>query len=189
MACSLSEAAQRVREQLEQYGKSTEFLGLVDVFASDDQLVEGLVELVASDDRYPFPQYASHLLLHIARSHVDKLEHRYKSLLDTVLSTTNTSVQRNLLGALLCTPLRPYRDGELLDWLFSVLNNPESQPGLLNYTVKKLAQYVSVYPELDKEIVLALELREELSGKSGWVKWGKQVMKPKTKSRTGRQGF
>lgn len=182
-ATGLSEAALRVRTQLEQYGRSTEFLSLIDVFASDEASVRGLVELVASNDRHPFPQYASHILLHIGRSYYDKVDCWYESLLDTVLSTTNTSVKRNLLGVLLCAPLKPYRDGELLDWLFTVLNDPDSKPGQLNYAVKKLAQYLTLYPELEKEIELALELREELSGRSGWVEWGKWIMKPKSTKR------
>ncbi len=179
----LSEDALRVREQLAQFGKSTEFLSLVDVFAFDEVAVKGLVELVSSNDRYPYPQYASHILLHIGRSYYDKVDCWYETLLDTVLSTSNTSLKRNLLGVIICAPLKPYRDGELLDWLFAVLNDPDSQPGHLNYAVKKLAQYLMLYPELGKEIELALELREELSGRSGWVEWGKWIMKPKSTKR------
>lgn len=179
MAKPLSEVARRVREQFEQYGRSTEFLGLVDAFASDDSLVDGLVELVASDDRHPFPQYASHILLHIGRSFPETLDKHYESLIDTILSTTNTSVQRNVLGALLCFPLQPYKEGELLEWLFVRLNHPDSKPGILNYSVRKLAQYAVNYPELAQEIRLALELREELSGRTGWVEWGTWVMKEK----------
>lgn len=180
VAPTLSEAALHVREQLEQFGKSTEFLSLVDVFAFDEVAVKGLVELVSSNDSYPYPQYASHILLHIGRNHYERVDCWYETLLDTVLSTTNTSVKRNVLGALICAPLKPYRDGELLDWLFAVLNDPDSKPGHINYAVKKLAQYLKVYPELEKEIELALELREELSGRSGWVEWGKWIMKPKS---------
>ncbi len=182
----LSAAARHVKEQLQLFGKSTEFLGLVDTFATEEATVKGLVELAASDERHPFPQYASHLLLHIARSYTDKLEVHYESLIDTILSTQNTSVQRNLLGAILCVSLRSYREGELLDWLFAVLNHPDSKPGLLNYSVRKLSQFVEHYPELTQEIMLALELREELSGKAGWVEWGRWALRQSSKKRSKR---
>jgi len=160
MVKPISTSAQHVRDQLELYGKSTAFLGLIDTFAFDDDLVKGLVELAASDTPHPFPQYASHILLHIARSYTEKLEIHYETLLDTILFTRNTSVQRNLLGALLCYPLHSYREGELLDWLFARINSPDSKPGILNYAVRKLAQYAANYPELGQEVRLALELRE-----------------------------
>ncbi len=171
----LSDKAIEVRKQIEQYQRSTEFLKLTETFAGNPDNVSGLVELVSSDDKYPYPQYASHLLLHIARINSPALESHYDRVLDCILITTNTSLKRNLLGVLMCFDLKDYRDGELLDWLFENLAKADSQPGLINYSVRKLVQYIEIYPELKNEVETAVKLREELGMNRGLTEWSVMV--------------
>lgn len=167
----LSEEAGQVRAFLTDCGKSTDYLAVVDTWAFDGTRIKGLVDLCFSDDAHPYPQYASHLLLHVARKNPEGLAVHYDRLLDGVLATSNASVKRNGLGALLCLPLRPYREGDLLDWLFKVLQDPASAPGLITYAVRKLAAFSAAYPELKEEALMALELRAELSGNTAPVRW------------------
>jgi len=169
----LSQPAIPVRSLIEKYQRSTEFLQLTDRLMKIPETVTGLVDLAVSDDVYPFPQYASQLLLHVARK--DKTSIDYHKVVDCLLVTNNSSVQRNLLGVILCFPLNDYKDGELLDWLFVLINDPASKPGLLNYAVRKLAQFVALYPELLHEIEQALELREQMNLNPGILAWSKKV--------------
>ncbi len=179
----LSDKALEVRKKIEQYQRSTEFLKLTETFAGNPDNVSGLVELVSSDDKYPFPQYASHLLLHIARLNPQTLEAHYNEVLDCILVTANTSLKRNLLGVLLCFGLKEYKDGELLDWLFENLAKADSQPGLINYSVRKLVQYIEIYPELKNEVETAVKLREELGMNRGLTEWSVMVFNKKAKSK------
>jgi hypothetical protein len=165
-----------VKTLLEQYSSSTDFLKLTNRFLDDQDAVDGLVDLAISDEIYPFPQYASHLLLHVARKKPGMIEPHYREVVDCVLMTKNTSVQRNLLGVVICMPVEAYKEGELLAWLFDVLNRAESKPGVINYSVHRLAQYIQLYPELEQEIVLTLENRAQQTESAGLVCWGKSVL-------------
>jgi len=169
----LSVEARWIRETLGEYGRSTDFLSVVDEWAVLPERIKGLVDLAVSGDVHPFPQYASHLLLHVARKNPEGVAIHHDQLLDGVLSTDNTSVKRNGLGALLCLPLQPYREGDLLDWLFKVLQNPASQPGLISYSVRKLADFVKAYPELKEEVIMALEWRADMTGNTELVRMGR----------------
>ena len=169
----LSVEARWIRETLGDYGRSTDFLSVVDEWAVLPERIKGLVDLAVSGDVHPFPQYASHLLLHVARKNPEGVAIHHDQLLDGVLSTDNTSVKRNGLGALLCLPLQPYREGDLLDWLFKVLQNPASQPGLISYSVRKLADFVKAYPELKEEVIMALEWRADMTGNTELVRMGR----------------
>lgn len=171
----LSVEARWIRETLAEYGRSTTFLSVVDEWAVLPERVKGLVDLAVSGDGYPFPQYASHLLLHVARKNSNGVALHHNQLLDGVLTTSNTSVKRNGLGALLCLPLQPYREGDLLDWLFKVLQDPASQPGLISYAVRKLADFVKAYPELKEEVLMALEWRADMTGDKGLLVMGRFI--------------
>lgn len=179
----LSDKALEVRKIIGQYQGSTEFLTQTETLAGNPDNVSGLVELVSSDEKHPFPQYASHLLLHIARLNPGTLVSHYNSIMDCVLTTKNTSLKRNLLGVLLCFDLKEYKDGELLDWLFENLAKADSQPGLINYSVRKLVQYIEIYPELKNEVEAAVKLREELGMNRGLTEWCVMVFNKKAKSK------
>ena len=179
----LSIKALEVRKKIEQYQRSTEFLKLTETFAGNPDNVSGLVELVSSDEKHPFPQYSSHLLLHIARLNPLALDPHYNKITDCLLTTANTSLKRNLLGVLLCFNLKEYKDGEILDWLFDNLSKADSQPGLINYSVRKLVQYIEIYPELKNEVETAIKLREELGMNRGLTEWSVMVFNKKAKTK------
>lgn len=176
---NLHPSAIKVRILIEKNLGSTEFLKLTDGLMKDPEAIEGLVELVSSDDVYPYPQYASHLLLHVSWKDYTLIEPFYNKVVDCVLTTVNTSLKRNLLGVIICFPLKEYKEGDILDWLFSAISDPTSKPGLLNYSVRKLAQYIQKYPELRQEVESGLEIREEMDMKPGLVAWSRTVMKKK----------
>ena len=175
---TLHPSAIRVRAQIEQHKRSTDFLQLTEVFMEEAESIAGLVELAVSDDVYPYPQYASHLL-HVAWKDHTLIEPFYEKVIDCLLTTGNTSLMQNLMGVVRCFPLKEYKEGDLLDWLFAVINNPASKPGLINYSVRKLAQYIQLYPEFLNEVELALELREEMNVNPGIMAWSKTVLKKK----------
>lgn len=176
---NLHPSAIKVRAIIEKNPGSTEFLKLTDDLMNDTESIEGLVELVSSDDKYPYPQYASHLLLHVSWKNHNLIEPFYEKVVDCVLTTENPSLKRNLMGVVNCFPITEYKEGDILDWLFSAIGNPASKPGLLNYSVRKLAQYIEKYPELRQEVESALELREEMDMNPGLVAWSRTVLKKK----------
>lgn len=173
-----------IRELLLSHRASAEFLNLTDLFMSDQKYINELVEIAVSDEKKQLPQYSTHILLHVARKNKDMVIEKYNTILDCFLTTNNSSVERNLLGVILCFELEEYKEGELLDKLMSILNNPNSKPGQINYTVKKLAQYLEKYPELKDELELSISFREEMNLNPGIREWSNWVLSKK-KSRKG----
>lgn len=161
------------------------FQKLADHLIEHPEFISELVDVATSEWEYPYPQYASWLLFHVARKDKTLVEPFYNQVIDCILSTKNTSVLRSLLGVSLCFPLTDYQEGNLLDRLFILLNDPDSKPGLINYTVKKLAGFLDMYPELLQEIESILEFREEVNLNPGIVAWSKMVLKKKKKGQSG----
>jgi hypothetical protein len=150
------------RSLIEDRYKTPQFPKASEWFLEHPEHIGELVLLCASDEKHPLPSCASWLLLHIARKNSDLLLPFYEALVDTVLATRNESVLRNLLGALLPLPIVAYKEGELLDTLLGIVNDPNSKPGPLCYTVRKLADFTKIYPELTHEIKLSLSFRAEM---------------------------
>lgn len=153
------------------------FPRLADYLLEHPESISELVDLATSDAEYPYPQYASWLLLHVTRKDKSLVEPFYNQVIDCILTTKNNSVLRSLLGVSLCFPLTDYQEGNLLDRLFSIINDPDSKPGLINYSVRKLTGFMELYPELLHEIETILEFREEVNLSPGIVAWSKTVLK------------
>jgi len=171
-----------VHRLLEQNRTSAFYLQLLPVFCADLNYISALFEIVSSDDAPPFPQYASHLLLHISRKNRSLVEAYSEVIVDTFLGTSDESVRRNLLGVLLCFPVMNYKEGELLDFLFAQLADLSTKPGLVNYSGKKIIQYLEVYPELQHEFDSLLRFREELDVNPGIVAWGRKLQQDMMRS-------
>lgn len=163
------ETLNQVRALLMQNKTSAFYLKLLADFISKPDWCVALVELIVMKEAHPVPQYASHLLLHIARTDRNRLECCYNQMVDVVLSTSHESVLRNLLGVLLCFPIAAYKEGELLDKLFYLLNQPDTKPGIVNYSCRKLNQYLIVYPELRPEFETTLRFREDMGVSMGRI--------------------
>jgi len=170
-----------IKALIDQYQRSPEFLELSDSLMEQPASIKVLTGIAVSDDVYPYPQYASHLLLHVSWKNHFLIQSSYNKLIDCILTTRNISVQRNLLGVIINFPLREYKEGELLEFLFALVNDPKSKPGQVNYAVRKLAQYIERYPELLNELEVALELREQMGASLSIVAWSKTVLKKKKK--------
>lgn len=179
----LSLAAQSLQERLLALSgaNSTQFLTWIEALSRDDEAIYGLIELMGLEKEPRCAQYASHLMLHIARRVPRRVQPNYNMLLDYVLTSKNLSVQRNGLGALICMPLLDYRLSELLDWLLDVLHQPKSTAGLVLYAVNKLAQFYQKFPDLRNELEQSIALRAELTGSKRDLDYFTQVLRGKKK--------
>lgn len=175
----LSRTAQSLQERLLALSgaNSTQFLTWIDALSRDDEAIFGLIELMGLDNEPRCAQYASHLMLHIARRVPRRVQPNYNLLLDHVLISKNISVQRNGLGALICMPLLDYRLSELLDWLLAILQQPKSTAGLVLYAVNKLAQFHQNYPDLRNELEQSIELCATLTGSKRDLDYFTQVLR------------
>jgi hypothetical protein len=155
------------------------FQTLSDLFLEQPESVGSLVEIATSKEVYPYPQYASWLLLHVSRKNSSLVEPFYNLLIDGILESKNPSVLRNLLGASLCLPLREYKQGSFLDRLIALISDYDSKPGVIVYSIRKLTEFMKLYPELKQEIVTILEFREETNLSPGILVWTRNILRKK----------
>lgn len=129
----------------------------VDELVHDEALSEGVLNLL-QEQTYPFPEYSSWILAHVAKRQPEFLLKHQDTLLEVLLTTANQTVQRNLLGLLLDLPQTEHRAGELLDFCFRELVSTDSKVALKAYSMYMIARYVAVFPELEAELTAAMEL-------------------------------
>lgn len=128
---------------------------LPQVIASDIRLIE--VISLGKEIDYPFPQYSSWLIAHVARQQPQKLYKHQPLLVDVFLDFSDESMKRNLLGALLDLPRIKYREGELLDHCFALLIDPNTKVAIKAYSMYMLLIFVEQFPELIPELEAAIE--------------------------------
>ena len=116
--------------------------------------------------KYPFTQYSSWLLSHVAENHREFLLPFHQDLILVFLKCTDHSTQRNLGNTLLKLPETNYKSDEMLERLFNFLQNSDTKVALKAYAMYLLIPLVKPYPELIRELKLVINSRVELESKA-----------------------
>ncbi len=141
-------------------------------FEQNPAQVNELIHFISAEHPYPLPEYASWILVHLARKKRSLVQSYESRIIDNLFNTSNQSVLRNLVNTLSALKLTDYRESELVDLLISYLQNHENKVALQVYSMYVLLQFVEKYPELEHEILAVITLNEE--GKSPAYMAGKQ---------------
>jgi hypothetical protein len=145
--------------------KSSNFLLLAEHFVQENSQIPELVEVATSQRPYPFPEYASWLLIHIEKKSPGILVPFQPNFIDYVLYGKNQSVLRNLLNCCHVLPLIEYQESAFLDQLLTFISDDYNKVALKVYAIYKLIQFTEKYPEIKTEIEALFALKEE-NGKS-----------------------
>lgn len=141
--------------------KTRNFTSLASQFVENSQQIEALVKTALSDLNYPYPEYASWLLLHVAKANATLLEPFQTAIIDRILTCDNQSALRNLVASSTHLTLIDYKEGEFLDRLISIVKNNENKVALIVYSIYKLVDFTLKYPEIKHEIVEILKIKQE----------------------------
>jgi len=136
--------------------ESRDFKYYAGLVAAQENLIPDLLALCL-DKEYPFPQYSSWLLAHVADKHPHLLKRFQSQLIDIVFGSTEHSVQRNIAGALLNFPRIAYKEGEWLELLFHFLQDPQFKVALKSYSMQLILGFLGDYPELKGELKSIVE--------------------------------
>jgi len=143
------------RELIEAFQKNRDYKHFAQT-AVDLEMIPRLLELCLTEG-YPYPQYSSWLLAHIAENHKNNLATYFPQIIDVFLAAKDHSVQRNIANVLLKFPVTDYREGELLDQLFRFLQDSESKVALKAYCMYLIVPFLKNYPELKGELKAIIE--------------------------------
>lgn len=135
-----------------------------DYFIKNPDQVDPLVNLIIEMEPYPLKEYASWILLHLAKSGKVRLQKYYPELVNVIFKTSDQSVLRNVVNCISLLEHSTYRESELIDLLISFIQNPKNKVALQVYSIYTLLRFVQLYPELKDEIRQIIELNAE--GKS-----------------------
>lgn len=141
--------------------KTRNFTSLASQFVENPQKLEALVKIALSDMNYPYPEYASWLLLHVAKLKATLLEPFQTAIIDRILTCENQSTLRNLVASSTHLTLFEYKEGEFLDRLIAFVKNNENKVALIVYSIYKLIDFTLKYPEIKHEIVEILKIKQE----------------------------
>ena len=150
-----------VLELIQKHAKSKDFISLYTRFIDQSEYLNDLIEVAASDLKHPFPEYASWLVLHIAKNKPIVLQPFQKKIIDRILTSRNQSVLRNLIYSNHLIGKTSYQEGELLDYLIEAIRNENNKVALQVYALYSLLPFIKDYPELKSEIDAILQIKQE----------------------------
>jgi hypothetical protein len=150
--------------------KSSSFLLLADHIVQQPTLLQELVEVATSQLPYPFPEYASWLLIHVEKKSTGILIPFQPNFIDYLLHGKNQSVLRNLLNCCHVLPLIEYQESTFFDQLLLFVADDTNKVALQVYAIYKLIQFTQKYPEIKTEIEALFALKEENENSSAKLK-------------------
>lgn len=150
-----------VLELIQTHAKSKDFISLYTRFIDQSEYLDDLIEVATSDLKHPFPEYASWLVLHIAKNKPIVLQPFQKKIIDRILTSRNQSVLRNLIYSNHLIGKTSYQEGELLDYLIEAIRNENNKVALQVYALYSLLPFIKDYPELKSEIDAILQIKQE----------------------------
>ena len=169
---------EKTKEMLLEFKSNRDYKAFSAIAIQDLDNVDNMLELCLTV-QYPFPQYSSWLLSHVAENHLEQLLPLHYQLIDVFLNCTEPSTQRNLANAILKFPETNYQEGQLMDYLFKFLQDPDTKVALKAYSMYLLIPLVKPYPELRRELKLVLNARIEMESRafSGAVRKVERMLK------------
>lgn len=155
--CMMTDA----RTFLDGFKKTRDFNTAFPLLLDDADFRAALFAEVGAAD-YPYPEYASWIAQHFFEKYPQLLGEWTPQFREVLFTTTNHTVQRNLLHILANVKQPLEDDGELLELLFTLLAAPETLvAGKVNAFRAIEQQYLKAYPELVSELQLIFELHRE----------------------------
>ncbi len=155
---------EEIRELVLQIRYARQKESFASYFMKNPGQVDPLVNLIFGLEPYPLKEYASWILVHLAKSGKIPLEKYYPELVDVIFKTNDQSVLRNVVNCIFLLEHSACRESELIDLLISFIQNPKNKVALQVYSIYTLLRFVQLYPELKEEIRQIIEINAE--GKS-----------------------
>ena len=151
----------KVQELILNHYRSRDFISKHQHFIENPELLPELIEVAKSNLNYPFPEYASWWLFHIARSNAIVLNPFHQQFIDCVLENENGTVLRNSLGILLEFPMIEYKEGLLLDRLFHLLVAENYKVATQVYSLYLLIEFTKKNTEIKQEVLEIIKIKAE----------------------------
>lgn len=115
------------------------------------KFVEDIVNFTQRTD-YPFPEYSSWFLTHLAKDHPKRVFKFTEKIIDVWLESDNHAIHRNLLKTVTHIPFTNYRDGEMLDRILWFLNDSDTKVAVKLFCFNYLENFMEEFPELFHEV-------------------------------------
>lgn len=148
----------QIHDLLNDFRKSGKMAFYVDYFLQNPKRIDDLVNVVVNEVEYPYPEYASWILIHIQKANPMLIEPFTNGLIDVILKSDNQSVLRNCCNMLQFIPKTTYRESELLDRFIDFIQSNDNKVALQVYSMYCLVKFVKQYPELKIELVSLVNL-------------------------------
>ena len=142
----------QIHELLNDFRKSGKMTFYVDYFLQNPKKINELVDVIVNEEKYPYPEYGSWILIHIQKANPLFVEPFQNKLIDVILKSSNQSVLRNCCNILQSISKTDYREAELLDRIIDFIKSNDNKVALQVYSLYCLIPFVKAYPELKTEL-------------------------------------
>lgn len=153
-----------IREKILEIRTTWDKTAFVNYFIDRPKEFDELMNCIFNLEEYPYKEYASWTLIHIAQSGRVDLKPYYTRLVDILFKTKDQTVLRNVTRSLHEMQITDYRESEFIDLLISFIQDYDNKVALQVYSIYLLGQFVKRYPELKDEITEIVALHR--SGKT-----------------------
>ena len=170
-----------IRDKILEAKEARDFVELRKYFDQHPEGIKLLVQVVVNEEEYPLKEYSSWILVHLCKSHAERVRPFYNQFVDHLFISKDQTVLRNVANIISHLKIQDYRESELIDVLISFIQEHSHKVALHVYSMQILALFVLKYPELKKEIVEILELHDKNktpaynSGKRNFLKKTKKI--------------
>lgn len=147
-----------IRQKILEIRSSRERSTFGDYFAHRPEEFEELLDCVFHLEEYPYKEYASWMLIHIAQSKRIDLQGYFPQFVDVLFRTDDQTVLRNIARTMTELKVTDYRESEIIDLLIGFIQNYDNKVALQVYSMYLLAQFVLRHPELKAEISEMIDL-------------------------------
>lgn len=143
------------------FKKERKFDTILTQMQEDEVLEKQFFDLLNWEEEYPYTDYGSWILVHYAQSFPENAVKYHTTIIDAFIKNKGETVLRNLAGMLGAFEIQTYREGELLERITGILENPQHKVALHVHAIYLSMKFCEKYPELKDEIRLLITERLE----------------------------
>lgn len=147
-----------IHEKILEIRTTFDKVAFVQYFNDRPEEFDELMQCIFNLEEYPYKEYASWILIHVSQSGKIDLQHYYPQLVDTLFTTDDQTVLRNVSRSMHQMKVTDYRESEFVDLLISFIQDHKNKVALQVYSMYLLVQFIQKYPELKDEITEIIAL-------------------------------
>lgn len=166
-----------LRHQILAEASKANSLKIAHWIGNDPKRFAALIDLFLHDE-YRVVQRAAWIMSIVAEEQPNLLKPHLKAMLDRMSDEgIPVAVKRNVVRVLQFMPTPEELQGEVMDYCFRFLEDPQETVAVRVFSMTVLANLAQQYPDIKKEIILLIEDQLREGAQAAFISRGKKTLK------------